>query len=104
MATVEESAALSRYWREQISHWEQSGQSRQAFCQQHDLNYHRFGYWYKKFNHPTQTKKRSDFVAVKREPEQSQSDLAIELPNGITVKGITQANILVVEQLLRQLR
>lgn len=104
MATAEESATLSRYWREQITHWEQSGQSRKAFCQQHDLNYHRFGYWYKKFNHQTLTKKRSDFVPVKQEPEQSRSDLAIELPGGMTVKGITQDNILVVEQLLRRLR
>jgi len=44
MTTAEESKRLTQYWQEQISVWEQSGQTQKSFCEQHDLNYHRFGY------------------------------------------------------------
>ena len=107
MTTPEGSAALSDYWQEQINTWKQSGQSRKAFCHQHELNYHRFGYWYKKLNRDAQLENNSSsqFVPVKMTTQHhATSGVFIELPGGLCIKGITPGNLMVVERLLRQLR
>lgn len=41
--------ARRTYWRKQLDAWQLSGQSRRAFCRDHNLDYYRFGYWRKKF-------------------------------------------------------
>ena len=104
MATQQESETLARYWQEQISLWEQSGQSRKSFCQQHDLNYHRFGYWYQKFQRHATTTSDLDstgFVPVQLPQSPSSSVLSIELPSGLTLRGISQENLALVTQLVR---
>ena len=32
-----------------ITHWQQSGSSQKAWCQQHDISYATFHYWYRRF-------------------------------------------------------
>jgi hypothetical protein len=106
MATIEKSEQLSRYWHEQITAWEHSGKSQKAFCEQHDLNYHRFGYWRRKFVEQAQEygdKPCSGFVPVERSHPGSMSGLSLRLPNGVVIQGIDQNNLAVVSQLLRQL-
>ena len=49
MADEESSAARTSYWQQQIEAWLASGQSQKAYCKANDLNYHRFGYWRRKF-------------------------------------------------------
>ncbi len=73
MTNKAESEALGAYWQEQIKNWETSGQTRTACCEQHALNYHRFGYWYQKFQQQAQessTAERANFipVSVQRQP------------------------------------
>jgi hypothetical protein len=34
-----------------IEQWQQSGLTQKAFCQQTDLPYHIFHYWYKRYRH-----------------------------------------------------
>ena len=106
MATIEESEQLSGYWHEQVTAWEQSGMSQKAFCEQHDLNYHRFGYWRRKNLEQVQEdgdKPCSGFVPVQRSHTGAMSGLSLCLPNGIVIQGIEQNNLSVVSQLLRQL-
>ena len=106
MTTIEESEQLSRYWHEQVSAWEHSGKSQKAFCKQHDLNYHRFGYWRRKFVEQAQApgdSPYSGFVPVQRSHPSSMSGLSLRLPNGVVIQGIEQNNLAVVSQLLRQL-
>ena len=107
MATAEESNHLSRYWQEQISAWEQSGQTQKLFCAQHDLNYHRFGYWRRKLSataRPVDLVHRpSGFVSVQPVSDRTTTGLILTLPNGIRIQGIESGNLPVVSQLLRQL-
>ncbi len=106
MATTEASAHLSEYWQEQITAWEQSGQSQRSFCEQRELNYHRFGYWRRKFLEQGQAgtvKERHAFVPVQPLQADTVAGLSLTLPNGVVIRGIAQHNLPVVRQLLQQL-
>ena len=105
MASLEAPEQLSHYWQEQITAWEQSGQSQKAFCQQHELNYHRFGYWRRKFleQHQPEDKLRNGFVSVQPLQGNMVSGLSLTLPNGVLIQGIDHHNLAVVRQLLQQL-
>ena len=105
MATNEESKHLSQYWQEQISAWEQSGQTQKSFCAQHDLNYHRFGYWRRKYleRDSVNVQQGNGFVPVRHSVDGVSAGLTLMLPNGIRIQGIESGNLPVVSQLLRQL-
>ena len=106
MATAEASAYLSEYWQEQIAAWEQSGQSQKSFCDQRELNYHRFGYWRRKFLEQSQAgtvQQRNAFVPVQHFQADAVSGLSLTLPNGFVIQGIEQHNLPVVRELLQQL-
>ena len=106
MATAEATGHLSEYWQEQISAWEQSGQSQKSFCEQRELNYHRFGYWRRKFLEQSQAdtvKQSNAFVPVQPVQADTVSGLSLALPNGVVIQGIEQHNLSVVRQLLQQL-
>ena len=45
-----ESDELAEYWQGQINSWKTSGKSQASFCKAHDLSYHRFTYWRRKFD------------------------------------------------------
>ena len=45
-----ESDELAEYWQGQINSWKTSGKSQTSFCKAHDLRYHRFTYWRRKFD------------------------------------------------------
>jgi transposase-like protein len=106
MATVENAKHSSEYWQAKITAWEQSGQTQKSFCEQHDLNYHRFGYWRRKYREAKPSdlgQSRGGFVAVQQRSDRITSGLILTLPNGIRIQGIESANLSAVCQLLRQL-
>jgi hypothetical protein len=107
MTTAEESKRLTQYWQEQISVWEQSGQTQKSFCEQHDLVYHRFGYWRRKFQEKAKpvdwVHRPSGFVSVQQMPGRATTGLMLTLPNGVSIQGIEPGNLPLVTQLLRQL-
>jgi transposase len=106
MATSGKSEQLSHYWHEQITAWEASGQTQKSFCEQHDLDYHRFGYWKRKFKELASinaTQDRRGFVTVRPAVDSEANGLILALPNGIRILGIAESNLSVVAQLLRQL-
>jgi len=102
MSTATTREARTRYWQEQIEAWQSSGQSQQAFCKTHNLNYPRFGYWLRKFRQQADQAQRptaSAFVPVTTAPAAS-SGLSVSLPNGVEVRGIAPHNLKLVTQLL----
>ncbi len=105
MATAE-STRLSDYWQQQIAVWEQSGLTQKAFCEQHALNYYRFGYWRRKYREQIQgdaVQARKGFIPVQYSPERVAGGLSLTLPNGIRVQGIDADNLPLLSHLLRQL-
>lgn len=105
MANQEQSDQLSRFWQEQITAWENSGQSQTTFCEQHELNYHRFGYWRRKFLGQSKPglKSTSGFVPVRPVPGRTSSGLSLTLPSGVLIQGIEADNLALVRQLLQRL-
>ena len=104
MSTAEKSRhLLYDYWQDQIAAWGESGQTQKAFCEQHELNYHRFGYWRRKFQEPKPIDSKKGFVPVRQSPGRVTMGLTLILPNGVRIQGIESTNLQVVSQLLRQL-
>lgn len=99
------SEALTTYWREQIGAWQASGESQQAFCQQHELSYHRFLYWRCKLVAQAAKPRRghSALVPVRPQPPSAETTLSLVLPSGIELRGIALDNLAVVRQLLGRL-
>lgn len=95
----------TQYWKAQIDAWQASGQSQQAFCKANDLNYPRFGYWLRKFRRQGMVaaapRRASAFVPVVA--SSTGSGLTVHLPNGIELRGVTEHNLPLVEQLLARL-
>lgn len=105
MTNKTESAALHSYWQQQIKAWETSGQSQTLFCQSHDLSYHRFGYWRRKFlekHSDDGHKQATGFVPVSYQQPAS-SELSLTLPGGLVLKGIASDNLATVYQLISRL-
>lgn len=95
----------TQYWQEQIEAWQASGQTQQAFCKANDLNYPRFGYWLRKFRDQGAVEEApsrlSGFVPV--EVSSTGSHLSLHLPSGIELRGVSEQNLPLVEQLLARL-
>jgi len=106
MASKATSEALAGYWQEQVDKWRVSEQSQQAFCKAHDLNYHRFMYWRRKFDSRS-TKKRSTpspaLVPVTYRPPATVAGLTLVLPSGLELHGLSKDNLSLVQQLLARL-
>jgi hypothetical protein len=101
------SQALFEHWRRHIEDWRSSGLTQQAFCRDRDLSYHQFHYWRRKITQqPTQlpTRQPPTLVPVTYQPDSLSRGLSLQLPNGITLRGIAPENLTVVERLLEALR
>ena len=67
--TVQNSSTTTEgeaFWKRHSELQKSSGLSRIEYCREHKLNYHRFGYWLKKFSHS----EPSSLITVKIKPEQ----------------------------------
>lgn len=69
---------------ELIEKWEDCGQSREHFCQEHNLNLSQFAYWRTKYlkAHPSKEIDEA-FIPVKPATD---SGLEIKYPNGVSIK------------------
>ena len=102
MNIVKPSESLSDFWNQQVRKWQQTDQSQIAYCRMHDLDYHRFTYWRRKFSSTGQNAEppvRSGFVPVKACSTKPQ-ELTATLPNGVILRGIAGDNLSIVKQLL----
>lgn len=95
--------ARHAYWQQQVRTWKESGLSGAKFCEANNVSYHRFVYWRQKLGYSTASKKAvpaaSGFTRIAVQPERDDG-LSLSLPSGLIVRGITDANISVVRQLL----
>lgn len=65
-----------------IEVWKHSGKSQKDFCQEKDLAYHKFHYWFKKYNEQNgDAASHSPFVAVSMQGASS-GKLEIVYPDG----------------------
>jgi len=106
MSSKAASEALSGYWQQHIDKWQISGQSQQAFCKAYDLNYHRFLYWRRKFESRStenQSPPSSALVPVIYRPPSTAAGLSLVLPNGLELRGLSEDNLLLVQNLLDRL-
>lgn len=99
---------LNTYWMQQVSAWKTSGMPQTTFCKEHNLIYHRFIYWKLKFEGLSQpspsAKKHSGFAKVVSHPVIPQaSGLTLNFPNGVTLDGLSDANIDLACQLIKRL-
>jgi hypothetical protein len=64
-----------------IADWKQSGLSQKQYCQQHELRYHVFHYWYKRFKENQTSSSVGSFVPLTIHPSFS-GHTEIYLPDG----------------------
>jgi len=66
-----------------IEIWKSSGKTQKAFCQEKDLAYHKFHYWFKKYNQERgQASDEPAFVSFSMRPTSSPGTLEIVYPDG----------------------
>jgi hypothetical protein len=95
----------SQYWRGHIDACRDSGSSGAAYCQLHQLVYHRFNYWRRKFQaraSRAQLKpcEPTGFARVLASRSELPTGLSLALPNGLVIQDIGETNVGVVRQLL----
>ncbi len=100
MPGTAESNELAAYWQGQINNWKTSGKSQASFCKTHDLSYHRFTYWRRKFD---ERRAGSGGFALVKYQDAGTSHLSVALPNGLVVQGIAADNLRLARQLLESL-
>lgn len=95
-------------WFEHIQAWMQTQQTQVDYCRHHGLTPHQFTYWKQKYHATQQTNQgetRSGFVVAQFETRIStQSGPTMCLPDGTQITDVSATNILIVAQLLRELR
>ena len=95
------------FWNSHVGHWQASGLTQAAYCQQNELVAHQFGYWKRKLISAelTLAEALSNFVRVEvNQMQQSVSGLSLQFTDGIRLIGITQANVEISRQLIETLR
>ena len=101
-----ETKALADYWRGHVEAWQALSDSQAAYCKSHELKYHRFVYWRRKFEGDTGRRAKqldgNGFATVAYD-RSIDTGLTLSLPNGLVLRGICAGNVAVVRQLLDQL-
>ena len=92
---------LAEYWQGQINLWRTSGESQMSFCKAHELSYHRFTYWRRKFE--DRHDEPGEFALVQCQSAVA-SCLSVALPNGLVIQGIGADNLRLARELLESLR
>ncbi len=69
-----------------ISKWQRSGLSQRACCEQHNIRYHVFHYWYKCFRDLQSAAKEKGFIPIKIQPPNTTNTISVHaellLPDG----------------------
>ena len=101
---------LRTIWQQRVEQHQTSGLSIKQFAEQHELNYHQFCYWRKKFADELQVASVAGFARVTRQnvptpalADGSNQELCIHLAKGLSITGISHDNLGVLLSLLRQL-
>lgn len=68
-----------------VRQWEISGMSQKSFCEQHELAYHRFFYWRKRYRNAqhSSSNQGSAFIPLTITPDPAQTEVV--MPGGIRI-------------------
>jgi hypothetical protein len=91
-------------WADHIQAQPRSGLSQQTYCKQHALKPHCFWYWKRKIEAraktPSAPRRQGGFVPVSVASVPQPQVLSVVLPNGVTLNGVAEDNLSVVQQLV----
>ena len=73
----------SNDWQSHVNAFEASGHSARAYCTEHDLVYHRFKYWQRKFRGEARSAGGFASVSIPRDFSTGQPLAVAEFPSGI---------------------
>lgn len=94
---------LQRFWESHVHAWEETHVSQAAYCQKHELQIHRFGYWKRKLipdnEASTKTQGFVQLLPVSQSAQPLNSSLILQLPNQLRIEGITTDNLHLVKEL-----
>lgn len=105
-------AEREAYWQAHLERWRASGESQSAYSRRHGLRANQLSYWHcreQRLNDEARTPPLSapsasgGFVPVQVVAPAEPEALAVRLPNGVVIEGITPANLSVVGSLIAQL-
>ena len=69
-----------------IECWQQSGQSQKAWCQQKEITYHIFHYWYREYRKAApQGETGNDFITLSVEPKSSSIGCEVVYADGTRI-------------------
>lgn len=119
MTTAEKTTQNRQFWRDHLTQWQDTGMTQLAYCRQHQLCPHKFGYYKRVLvtrSEPTPEKqvlvtrselapqKTSGFVSVQVLPQISQPEsLTLHFNSGLRLSGIATDNLGLVKQLTQVL-
>jgi len=101
---------LRNFWKKHIYAWQESSTTQVAYCHEHKLHVHRFGYWKRKLiDANIVLSQTNSFVQISTENIKSISPiptttLCIQLPNQLRIEGISNNNLGLVKQLVERLQ
>ncbi len=78
---MQSKAQIQRQMFEHINQWQQSGLNQKAFCEQVNLSYHIFHYWYKRYRN-TESQAVSSFIKLAVSSPSVSSPAELVLPDG----------------------
>ena len=94
---------LHVFWENHINAWKETSLSQAAYCHEHELQIHRFGYWKRKLiNTNVPAVSEQSFVQLSPVHPVSysvDSTLSLQLPNQLRIEGITAENLYLAKEL-----
>jgi len=99
---------LHTFWSEHLTQWQTSGLSQAAYCRRHDLCQQKFSYRKKRSSFCIDSSDTSaGFIRAQVAPNTPFADgigLSLRFNDGISIEGITESNLILVQHLLTVLR
>lgn len=65
-----------------IEQWQQSGLSQKKYCEQNNIAYHHFHYWYKRYHTRQAGDSAGDFIPVRVNAASPAGNIELQLPDG----------------------
>lgn len=81
-----------------VKQWKASGQTKQIFCNQHNITHHTLSYWVTKYNQSRQPSP-GGFTPIDLSPAEA-GHVSITYPNGVRI-SLNQAPLSLISQLIR---
>lgn len=74
-----QAASMQQLMFSKIRDWQQSGLTQKAWCAAHQIKYHIFHYWYKRYRNDPSPATQNQFIGLQIEPAAGASAAYIEL-------------------------